>query len=275
MQVQLSKLFMLAWLFLVTQGCKKADHQDQEIVETKPALLQAHAITVNPAVHGFYSALPLHYGQTNYSYPLLVWIHGNAEIGNGQTDLPNLLNGGIPKLLSEQRFPPNFYVNKKNYSFVVLAPQFTQIPNSQQIQSFLNYAKNTYRIDLSRIYLSGMSLGGTMVTDYAADHGAELAAIVPIAGVSVGVDVAQKCFDLAENGLPIWIFQNTNDELFSTEKTRLFVSLLNSFHPAVPPRYTEFLPFGDYGHDAWTKATNPDYKEEGMNIYEWMLQYHR
>ena len=29
------------------------------------------------------------------------------------------------------------------------------------------------------------------------------------------------------------------------------------------------------GHDAWTKATSPSYKENGMNMYEWMLQYHK
>jgi len=29
------------------------------------------------------------------------------------------------------------------------------------------------------------------------------------------------------------------------------------------------------GHDAWTQASDPEYREEGMNIYEWMLQYKR
>jgi hypothetical protein len=28
-------------------------------------------------------------------------------------------------------------------------------------------------------------------------------------------------------------------------------------------------------HDAWTKASDPNYKENNMNMYEWMLQYHK
>jgi hypothetical protein len=27
------------------------------------------------------------------------------------------------------------------------------------------------------------------------------------------------------------------------------------------------------GHDAWTKATDPTYKENGLNMYEWLLQF--
>jgi len=53
------------------------------------------------------------------------------------------------------------------------------------------------------------------------------------------------------------------------------VEPFDGFKSAVPAKYTELLPFGDNGHDAWTKATDPDYRENGMNIYEWMLQYHR
>ncbi|HWJ25190.1 MAG TPA: hypothetical protein VNS32_01535 [Flavisolibacter sp.] len=264
---------MAVLLFFIV-SCKKDDKQNG-IIETEPPLLAANLIQVNDVVYGYYSALPQHYNETNIPYPLLIWIHGNAEIGNGDTDLVKLLRGGIPKLLSEHRFPAKFNVGGKNFSFIVLAPQFSNIPANSQIQSFLDYAKSKYRIDTSRIYFTGMSLGGTLVSDFAAQYATELAAIVPIAGVSDAGDVREKCFELATARLPIWIFQNTNDELFTTEKSRFFVSLLNSFHPVVPPRYTEFLPFGDYGHDAWTKATDPTYQEDGVNIYEWMLKYHR
>jgi hypothetical protein len=32
---------------------------------------------------------------------------------------------------------------------------------------------------------------------------------------------------------------------------------------------------GLLGHDAWTRATNPQFKENNSNIYQWMLSYHR
>ena len=31
--------------------------------------------------------------------------------------------------------------------------------------------------------------------------------------------------------------------------------------------------FSSDSHNAWTKATDPTYKENGQNIYEWMLSY--
>jgi len=55
--------------------------------------------------------------------------------------------------------------------------------------------------------------------------------------------------------------------------TRHFVSLINSFSPAITAKYTEFLPYGLWNHDAWTKATDPAFKEDGINIYAWMLPY--
>jgi hypothetical protein len=36
----------------------------------------------------------------------------------------------------------------------------------------------------------------------------------------------------------------------------------------IPARLTIFQAGG---HDAWTTATDPDYRERGKNIYEWML----
>ena len=46
--------------------------------------------------------------------------------------------------------------------------------------------------------------------------------------------------------------------------------IYSSENPINPPKLT-IWPSG--GHDAWTRAVNPDYKENGKNIYEWMLQY--
>jgi hypothetical protein len=33
--------------------------------------------------------------------------------------------------------------------------------------------------------------------------------------------------------------------------------------------------FDEWGHEGWTKTYDPSFKENNMNIYEWMLQYHR
>jgi hypothetical protein len=54
-----------------------------------------------------------------------------------------------------------------------------------------------------------------------------------------------------------------------------FLSLMDSLQPKTLPRFTEFSSAGLLGHDSWTRATDPAYKEENQNIYEWMLQFHK
>lgn len=264
-------LVVTAFFFL---SCNKQIYSNDEFNETEPPVLQANYIQVNAVSHGFYSALPARYNRQSVKYPLLLWIHGNGQVGDGRSDLGRILYGGVPKLLKEGKFPPQFRVNGKTYSFIVLAPQFTSWPTNEQVGSFVEYAKKNYRIDASQIYLSGLSMGGVVTADAGAFYASQLAAIVPIAGVSFQ-DVSRKCAAIAGSRLPVWVFQNKEDVVFDVNDTRKWMAALLACKGPVAPRYTEMLPFGDNGHDAWTTATDPNYREGGLNIYEWMLQYHR
>lgn len=270
-----NRIICLLVVSLIGFSCQKNAAVQTEIIETRPAELKANSIKVNDQILGFYSAVPIHYAETKQNYPLIVWIHGNGQIGDGSTDLHRVLFGGIPKLLDDKLFPPSFFVNGKHFSFIVLAPQFLGWPGNNQLQSFIEYAKDHYRIDESRIYLAGLSMGGIITADFSAVYSAELAAAIPISGVSLAGDIPSKCSAMVGAVLPVWVFQNTGDDVFNVENARKYISIFNGLKPRVPARYTEFLPYGENGHDAWTTATNPNYREDGKNIYEWMLQYTR
>lgn len=244
-------------------------------VETEPPLLKANVFVVNEVVGGYYSALPAQYHKNAEVYPVIIFIHGGGQYGNGDSDLHRVLNEAIPELLHQKRFPAKFTISGSAYSFLVLAPQFLMNPTNEQVLSFINYAKKKYRIDNSRIYLVGFSEGGRIGCDVAAAYPEQFAALVAMAGVSKSEDVESKCKNIADNKLPVWLLHNDEDQLMDVDLTRQFVSLINSFSPAIVPKYTEFLPYGLWNHDAWTKATDPAFKEGGMNIYEWMLQYKR
>lgn len=244
-------------------------------IDTEPPVLTANVFPVNEAVGGYYSGLPVRYQNSTQVYPVIIFIHGAGQYGNGDSELYRVLDEGIPELLNQQRFPPNFTVSGRNYSFVVLAPQFRMHPDAEQVMSFINYAKETYRIDDSRIYLAGFSEGGRIACDVAAAYGEQLAALIAIAGVSQPDGIEVKCRNIADDNLPLWLLHNDEDLLMDVNLARRFVSLINSYNPTIEPKYTEFLPYGLWNHDAWTKATDPAFKEGGMNIYEWMLQYRR
>lgn len=197
---------------------------------------------------------------------------GAGQFGNGSLDLPLLLNAGPAQLADEKRFPGTFRVNDKDYSFIVLTPQTKAFPFDNDIADCIDFAKSRYRVDSSRIYLSGLSLGSVAICNEAAAVPTKIAAIVPMAGVSLDYAYTDKCEKIANTNLPIWAFHCQDDSTINVSNSKGFISKIASYNPAVAPKLTVW-PNG--GHDAWTKALDPSYKENGMNIYEWMLQYHR
>jgi predicted peptidase len=266
---------MLCCCFLIS--CKKDDAapfippvpvDPNEIAETQPAIQKPVMSTnIGGTIHGYYSAVPFNYNKTGKSYPTIIFIPGGGQYGNGAGDLPLLLNDGIAQLVDEKKFPPNFTVNNKNYSFIVLTPQVSSYPSDDDIHAFIAYAKQHFRIDSTRVYLSGLSIGGTVTCSAAAKYTAEITAIVPMSGENTDPDV---CKSLAQHKVPVWAFHNKNDPSISSDDANMFIARINSYNPAIAPRLTLFAA---NVHDAWTQAINPVYKENNMNIYEWMLQY--
>lgn len=269
-------LFLVLCNVLLLTACRKNAKPSQadydSIVETQPPILKPVTVKLSDAIGGYYSSLPFYYDKTSKRYPLLVFLHGGGQVGNGQIDLPLLLNDGVAKLVQEKKFPANFAVNGKNFSFITLSPQFSRYPSDADVKLFIDFAKKAFRIDTARIYLSGLSMGGTVSANMGGEYTSELAAIAPIAGVSTGSTMKAICNNIAAGRLPVWVFHNNGDPAFSVSDPINFVAAINTFHPAIAPKLTVF---NSNIHDAWTDAINPKYKENGMNMYEWMLHYTR
>lgn len=280
----LALALMVMWLSV---SCKKdaqspkspteEPEQNNEPVETQPHVLTPITKTIGTSnVQGYYEALPSMYHQTNKKYPLLIYFHGSGQIGDGSaTALKKVLNAGTAKVLAEKRFPPNFVVNGQNFSFIVIMPQFRSEPDNEDVRQIVEYFKANYRHDPARVYLSGSSMGARKLTEFASTFPTYQTAIVPMAG-ALFYDLNKKAKNIADNHVAAWLFHNENDISVSVSESKNFVNAVNSFSPAIPARITIF-PWSDspQGHDAWTIPTNPDYKENGKNIYEWMLQYKR
>jgi predicted peptidase len=273
---KIPKLYSILLLGLViVSSCKKENKPDprkeanNSRIETVAPELRAVYQSSNSSSSGYYVALPSLYDSTTKSYPLIVSIHGAGQQGNGGSNLPAVLFDGIPHVISAGNFPPNVQVNGQNYSFIVFAPQFTRYPANAEIEQTINFAKKNYRVDAKRIYLTGLSMGGAVSWDAGAQYNSLITAIVPISGVPKD-DGNVKAKAIAQTGLPVWAFHNENDDVTNSIVTKTFVQSINSFSPVVAPKMTIFKA---EGHNAWGQATNPAYKENNMNIYEWMLQY--
>jgi predicted esterase len=236
----------------------------------------------NANSRGFYQYLPGDYSSTTKSYPLIIWVHGAGQIGQGNTaDLPKILEWGVPKIISEGGFPASFRVNGVDHSFIIISPQFMGWPSAINLGGIISYVTSNYRVDADRIYLMGISAGGGGIWDYASASVAnsdKIAAMIPFCGTTNPTQTLAS--RIAASKLPIWAFHNTHDGTVPVAYSRNWVNYINSYVPAPSPaaKLTEFPVQSNnavIAHECWSMATLPSYKPEGINIYEWLLQYKR
>lgn len=237
----------------------------------------ARTVPISSNCQGFYEYLPAGYSSGNTRYPLLVFLHGIGEEGNGSTDLPKLLdNGSPPDLISQGKFPTSFTVNGKTFSFIVISPQFIGWPQDADVDAMINYAIANYRVDTTRVYLTGLSMGGSAVWSYAPEqgHAQKLAGIVPIAGGQMysGTSGAQV---LAANNIAVFAAANLNDPTVNSQLTVQDIQVINSVTPAITPTALDTI-YNASGHGGWTITFDPTTNlHNGLNLYQYLLQFSR
>jgi predicted peptidase len=227
---------------------------------------------VNANIGGYLEALPAHYADhPKKRFPVIFFLNGSGSLGDGsKTSLAVEDNIAIPHLIQKGKFPPNFTVNNFTYQFIVLTPQFRNWPQPLDVNAMINYAVKTYRIDTTRMYLCGLSMGGGTTWDYSADYFKRIAAVVPICGASS--PTTAKAHSIAKGNVAVWAFHNSGDPTVPCSYSVDYVHDINHDYPDI---YAKLTVFQATVHDAWSKATNPNYTENGKNIYEWMLKYRK
>ena len=198
--------------------------------------------------------------------PLIIFFHGAGERGN-DNERQTLL--GIDKLFADS-------VTRNNFPCYVIAPQcprdkkwadmdWTKIIHEQTTKAtppmslthkLADSLKKILNIDTTKIYVTGLSMGGFGTWDYCARYPGEVAAAVPVCG---GYDV--KAVGKMK-AIPFWVFHGDADKLVKIENARQMVDALKKLKANV--KYSE-LP--GLGHGAWTEA----YKDD--SILKWMFQF--
>ena len=228
--------------------------------------------------NAYYEYLPQGYSATgSQSYPLLIFVHGEGELGDGSpADLPAVLANGPPMQINEGIFPSSFTVNGQSFSFIVISPQFTVWPADQTLDTVIDYAIQHYNVDQTRIYLTGLSMGGGVVWQYTGNnvtYANRIAAMVPICGASYP-DVGRADI-IAAGDIPVWATHNLNDPTCPVSYTEGYVANINAAPTPPNPLAMETI-FNADTHDAWTATYDLSFvTENGLNIYQWMLQFQR
>jgi len=175
--------------------------------------------------------------------PLVLFLHGSGERGN---DLDKVRRHGPPRLVDEgKRFP-----------FIILCPQCPkgQTWSAIRLGVLLDQVTDTWRVDLARVYVTGLSMGGYGTWRLAMHWPERFAAIVPICGGG-STRMAGRLKDL-----PVWAFHGAMDENVPLAETEAMVHAVQQFGGHV-----SLTIYPDAGHDAWTRTyDNPD-------LYTWLL----
>ncbi|MBP9222216.1 MAG: prolyl oligopeptidase family serine peptidase, partial [Verrucomicrobiales bacterium] len=182
--------------------------------------------------------------EPNQKWPLVVFLHGSGERGS---DLEKVALHGPPARVREgAEFP-----------FLLASPQCpeNQWWTEQPVLELIDYLERTYRVDPSRIYLTGLSMGGYGTWHFATLAPNRFAAIVPICGGGIPYKMR---FIL---DLPVWAFHGGKDTVVPLEESsRLIIELQEKGN-----QKTKLTVYPEAGHNSWTEAyQNPE-------LYEWLL----
>jgi alpha-tubulin suppressor-like RCC1 family protein/predicted peptidase len=257
----------------------------------------------------FLEYLPENYASSSEKYPLLVFAHGAGESSQNDSSTADAVeyariavNG--PPMLIKQNQNMCFTVNGKRSCFIVISPQSPKGDGwwaVDRLRAVLDYAKANLRVDTSRIYMTGLSMGGGITWAFARStrtnpvqyYAAELAAIVPIAGAD---EASSAACNMATEALPVWAFHGDADPQVSIKRSREFVSAINGLPTTVDvtpakqvqcttnPQKALLTEYPGVQHNSWTQTYNPANRfnpvtaqpdASGVNIYEWMLNHVR
>jgi poly(3-hydroxybutyrate) depolymerase len=238
-------------------------------------------ISTGPRSNGFYEYLPAGYNSGSKTYPLMIFIGGVGEMGDGGAELIRVLDNGPPFLISQGLFPTSFTVNGTSYSFIIISPQFqsSNYPEASDIDSVINYAIRNYRVDIRRIYLTGLSMGGGATWLYpgtSSVYANRLAGILPTAAPNSITN--EWATNIAGANLPVYVTHDIDDPETSYTVAQANVAAINAVIP--PPAIKAIdtiFPAGD-GHSSWLKTYNPTITNASignLNAYQWMLQFTR
>lgn len=228
-------------------------------------------------VYGYLEYLPGNYVKNCAcsQSPLMIFLHGIGERGAGTArSLDSLYKHGPPKLIKL-----GTWIGKSKDRFVLLAPQNSNgFFNPKALHDFINYAKVTYNIDTTRIYLVGLSAGAISIWNYIQVYGnSQVAAVIPIAGngnnaVLYNLNGVSK--------IPIWAFHGDKDATVNYGASVNPVKKINALIPA-PAHLAKVTLYNGVGHDSWSRTFDLTgmskydlkYNPFDVSIYQWLLTY--
>jgi len=202
--------------------------------------------------YNFLLHLPKEYNdlQSN-KWPLIIFLHGAGERGDNVEIIKE--HGGLPKVIE----------NGLELPCVVASPQCPAnsfwVNELQNLNYFIDTLVEGYNIDIHRIYLTGMSMGGFGTWYLAMAYPEKFAAIAPICGG--GMSWNAKVL----NKIPVWAFHGAKDPVVPLFESENMIETLKN----CGAKEVKFTVYPEAKHDSWTETyMNKD-------LYKWFLSHRK
>ena len=196
----------------------------------------------------YFIYFPSNYNDSNSNFPLVLFLHGAGERGD---DINMVERHGIPKMIN----------NGHEFPFITIAPQcpgYQWWPEPVYVKALISLVEetiNNYKVDIERIYATGLSMGGYGTLAIAKERPDLFSAIIPICGGTDTTEI-QKL-----KNIPIWLFHGDSDEVVPVENSKLIYDLLEPINPNI-----KITIYNGVNHNSWEITYN------NVKIYEWLLK---
>lgn len=197
----------------------------------------------------YLQALPAGYddpARAGERWPLLLFLHGMGECGD---DLERVKRHGPPRLIEDG----------EDLGCIVVSPQSPRPGWSAfELHALLDDLCGRLRVDESRLYLTGLSMGGYGTWDAAIERPERFAAIVPICGGGHPIGVMRL------RNVPVRAYHGRLDPIVPLSESERLVQALKRVGGDA-----SLTIYDDLAHDSWTRAY------EDPELWKWLLAQRR
>ena len=189
-------------------------------------------------------------------WPLMLFLHGAGERG---TNVAKVAVHGPAKLVK----------TKKDFPFILVSPQCPDERswNDDELLALLDSVIAKHNVDTTRIYLTGLSMGGYGSWSLGTRYPERFAAIAPICGGGdqLPILLTSKNNKAALRTMGVWAFHGGKDSVVALEESQHMTNALMR----AGCKDVKLTVYPEAGHDSWTQAYNEP------EIWNWFLAHRR